>query len=83
VVDYYTLPLEGFDIILGVQWLQSLGPIMWGIKALSMAFIKGGHSVCSLYSVQPTDNLLDTLLTSYMDFFMSHGAYHDNDNTTT
>jgi hypothetical protein len=78
VVDCYTLPLEGFDVILGIQWLQSLGPITWDFKALSMAFVREGHSVrfigcggtpCSLYSVQPTDNLLDTLLTAYEDIF--------------
>jgi hypothetical protein len=45
VVDCYTLPLEGFDVILGVQWLQSLGPIMWDFKALSMAFVREDHSV--------------------------------------
>jgi hypothetical protein len=37
VMDCYTLPLEGFDIILGIQWLKSLGPIMWYFKTLSMA----------------------------------------------
>jgi hypothetical protein len=45
MVDCYTLPLEGFDVILGVQWLQSLGPIMWDFKALSMTFVREGHSV--------------------------------------
>jgi hypothetical protein len=78
VVDCYTLPLEGFDVILGIQWLQSLGRIMWDFKALSMAFVREGRSVrfigcggtpCSLYSVQLTDNLLDTLLTAYVDIF--------------
>jgi hypothetical protein len=27
-IDCYTLPLEGFDVILGVHWLKSLGPII-------------------------------------------------------
>jgi hypothetical protein len=38
-VDCYTLPLEGFDVILGIQWLKSLGPIVWDFTTLSMAFI--------------------------------------------
>jgi hypothetical protein len=38
----YTLPLEGFDVILGVQWLKSLGLIIWDFAALSMAFIHEG-----------------------------------------
>jgi hypothetical protein len=75
--DCYTLPLEGFDIILGVQWLRSLGLIVWDFAALSMAFVRDGRSVhfigCggtpdALYSMQPMKNLLDTLHT-YADIF--------------
>jgi hypothetical protein len=44
-VDCYTLPLEGFDVILGVQWLKSLGPIVLDFMALSMAFLHNGCSV--------------------------------------
>jgi hypothetical protein len=39
MMDCYTLPLEGFDVILGVQWLKSLWPIIWDFAALSMAFL--------------------------------------------
>jgi hypothetical protein len=45
VTDCYTLLLEGFDAILGVQWLKSLGPIVWDFAALSMAFVREGRSV--------------------------------------
>jgi hypothetical protein len=27
-IDCYTLPLEGFDVILGIHWLKYLGPII-------------------------------------------------------
>jgi hypothetical protein len=27
-INYYILPLVSFNVILGVQWLQSLGPIL-------------------------------------------------------
>jgi hypothetical protein len=41
-MDCDTLLLEGFDIVLGVQWLHWHGLIMWDIAALSMAFIREG-----------------------------------------
>ncbi|KAH7567778.1 hypothetical protein JRO89_XS07G0145600 [Xanthoceras sorbifolium] len=28
VADFYLLPLEGYEIVLGTQWLQTLGPIV-------------------------------------------------------
>jgi hypothetical protein len=34
-----TLPLEGFHVILGVQWLKSLGLIIWDFTALSVALL--------------------------------------------
>jgi hypothetical protein len=77
-MDCYTLHLEGFDIILGVQWLQSLRPIIWDFNALSMAFGREGCSIrfigcegtpCTLYSVQPIDNILEALFIAYSDIF--------------
>jgi hypothetical protein len=74
-VDCYALPLDGFDVILGVQWLQLLGPIVWDFAALSMAFERDGRIVrlegcgATLYSLEPADNLMGTLLQGYEDIF--------------
>jgi hypothetical protein len=78
IMDCYTLPLGGFDVILGVQWLRSLEPIVWDFVALSMAFLRNGRSVhlhgCGgspslLCSVSQQDDLLASLLNAYADIF--------------
>ncbi|KAF5466832.1 hypothetical protein F2P56_016722, partial [Juglans regia] len=37
-VDMYLLVLAGCDVVLGVQWLQGLGSILWNFHTLSMQF---------------------------------------------
>lgn len=37
--DFMLIPLGGCDMVLGVQWLQSLGPISWDFKTLEMGFV--------------------------------------------
>ena len=36
--DFCALPLAGYDVVLGTQWLASLGPIMWDFSDLTMSF---------------------------------------------
>jgi len=70
-IDCFALPLDGFDIVLGVKWLKSLGPISFDFRALWMAFWRDGLPAC-LYGIgsdsQPTitatatDNLMEVLL---------------------
>ncbi|KAH9766092.1 hypothetical protein KPL70_002068 [Citrus sinensis] len=38
-IDFYILPLKGYDIVLGTQWLRTLGQIMWDFAKLQMSFI--------------------------------------------
>jgi hypothetical protein len=44
--DFFALPLAGYDVVLGTQWLASLGPILWDFGALTMSFWRGDHQVC-------------------------------------
>ncbi|KAF2299032.1 hypothetical protein GH714_030119 [Hevea brasiliensis] len=44
-VDLYILPLEGYDVVLGTQWLRTLGPIVWDFSKLLMAFNLDGKQV--------------------------------------
>jgi len=39
VVDFYILPLEGYGVVLGTQWLRILGPICWDFETLEMQFV--------------------------------------------
>lgn len=45
VTDVLLLPLGGCDLVLGVQWLSSLGPILWNFKELTMQFQYLGEKV--------------------------------------
>jgi hypothetical protein len=36
--NFFALPLAGYDVVLGTEWLASLGPILWDFGALTMSF---------------------------------------------
>ncbi|XP_066344504.1 uncharacterized protein [Miscanthus floridulus] len=36
-IDLFVMPLAGFDVVLGTQWLATLGPVVWDFAAPSMA----------------------------------------------
>ena len=44
--DFFALPLAGYDVVLGTDWLASLGPILWDFGALTMSFWHRDHCVC-------------------------------------
>jgi hypothetical protein len=37
-VDFYTLPLCGADVVLGVPWLRSIGPVLMDYTSLSLSY---------------------------------------------
>ncbi|XP_068645154.1 uncharacterized protein [Aristolochia californica] len=82
IVDFLLIPLTGFDLVLGVKWLQLLGPILWDFQALTMTFTEDQRQItlhstqapvpCTLQvvQVQSTDNCkLSQLLTNFDDIF--------------
>lgn len=44
--DFLILPLDNFDMILGIQWLTVLGDIMWNFNKLKMKFSVGKEQFC-------------------------------------
>lgn len=41
----YVLPLGGCDMVLGVSWLSTLGPIVWDFSQLTMEFSWKTHKI--------------------------------------
>ena len=37
-IEFYILTLGGCDVVLGVHWLRTLGPILWDFTKLQMEF---------------------------------------------
>jgi hypothetical protein len=77
-VDCYALPLKGYDIVLGVQWLRLLAPICWDFIKLTMSFWHRDHHVTLHGKVTPGSraftcegqDLLATLLQDFEGLFM-------------
>jgi hypothetical protein len=50
-LDCYGLMLGTYDMVLGVQWLESLGPILWDFQQRTLAFVRNGHHVVWMAAV--------------------------------
>jgi hypothetical protein len=45
-VDLFVMPLTGYDLVLGTQWLVTLGRIVWDFQDRTMSFTRQGRAVC-------------------------------------
>ncbi|XP_068638457.1 uncharacterized protein [Aristolochia californica] len=81
--EFFVIPLAGFDMVLGVKWLQTLGPILWGFSTLTMSFVLHGsqvllqgslvdkpHYLHSMTAEDTSNNTLDdNLIDEFSDLF--------------
>jgi hypothetical protein len=44
-IDCYGLEIASYEMVLGMQWLESLGPIIWDFGRRLMAFVQNGQRV--------------------------------------
>ena len=79
-IDCYSIKLGGYDLVLGVNWLSSLGPIIWDFNNLTMKFWRHGRQIIwtslgkprpdqpRLHTLSPTATM-EALLTSFSHLF--------------
>jgi hypothetical protein len=65
IIDCYGLALGAYDMVLGVQWLESLGPILWDFSRRTMAFVRHGHRV--LWQTAKTQSASPVLMAADVD----------------
>ncbi|WVZ75471.1 hypothetical protein U9M48_023518 [Paspalum notatum var. saurae] len=77
-IDLYVLALDGYDLVLGCDWLRILGPIMWDFERLSMSFWRLDQQVqwqgvaspsALLTAATATTDVLALLLEEFSDLF--------------
>jgi hypothetical protein len=45
VFNFFVILLDGYNMVLGVNWLRTLGPIVWDFERGRMPFWWGNHYV--------------------------------------
>ena len=58
LLDFFLLPIEGPNVVLGIQWLQSLGRISMDYSEMTMKFKWEGQSVILRGDPIPNPNLI-------------------------
>jgi hypothetical protein len=78
IIGCYGLSIGSYDMVLGVQWLESLGPVLWDFASRTIAFVRNGHHVLWTAAGSPTPspclatisaNLMEDLLQSFASLF--------------
>ena len=57
-MDLFILPIQGVDVVLGIQWLELLGHVVIDYKLLTMDFQWKGKTVHLIGETQIDDDFL-------------------------
>ncbi|XP_011027642.1 PREDICTED: transposon Ty3-G Gag-Pol polyprotein [Populus euphratica] len=89
IADFYVLPVAACHVVLGVQWLATLGPIETDYRNLMMTFIGGGTkrmfqgigraglealSNKDLFNLQQTGLFLQITMTEHVDSITTYSS---------
>jgi hypothetical protein len=58
-VKIFLIDLQGYDAVLGAQWLKTLGPILWNFASLHMSFTWQGRKVSLTGIHSPINRVLE------------------------
>ncbi|XP_074346521.1 uncharacterized protein LOC141685312 [Apium graveolens] len=59
ITDVLLIPLGSCDMVLGIQWLKTLGSIQWDFNKLEMIFTFQGQQICLKGSSPPKLKVMD------------------------
>jgi hypothetical protein len=79
IMDFFVIPLVGYEMVLGVQWLRTLGPIFWDFTNARMSYKRDDHCIywhgvaapgasAVVHTMASTD-MMATLLQEFDDVF--------------
>jgi hypothetical protein len=78
IINCYGLSIGSYNMVLGVQWLESLGPVLWDFASRTIAFVCNGHHVLWTAVGSPTPSpclaavstdLMEDLLQNFASLF--------------
>jgi hypothetical protein len=78
IINCYGLSIGSYNMVLGVQWLESLGPVLWDFASRTIAFVCNGHHVLWTTVGSPTPSpclvavstdLMEDLLQNFASLF--------------
>ena len=70
--NMFAMPLGGCDVILGTQWLRTLGPILWDFAELWMQFSVNGNKH-TFNGLQPGS--LNIISSHYMETILQNNSH--------